>query len=166
MRALRSVFFLFFMCAVAVAQAPLSQRVVDYKIEAKYDARHHVITGHEVLTYTNLTGQPQQKFPFHLYLNAFQPKSTFVREGHLSFADERPTKAEWGGIEIKSLTVTGMGAPKTRFIAPDDGNADDKTVMEVELPRPIAPGAQLRRVRVPPEIGDASVRCRRKRAVA
>jgi peptidase M1-like protein len=142
MRPLRSVFFLF-LCAVAIAQAPLSQRVVHYEIDAKYDAVHHTVAGHEVLTYTNLTGQPQQTFPFHLYLNAFDPKSTWIREARRSSREFEWKPENKGGIEIKSLTVTGMDAPKTRFISPDDGNPDDKTVMQVELPRPVAPGAQV-----------------------
>src|SRR4029077_19896482 len=40
----------------------------------------------------------------------------------------------------------GLGPPPTdltasrHFIAPDDGNPDDETVMAVSLPQPIAPG--------------------------
>ncbi len=128
---------------IACAQAPLSQRVVHYQIDAKYDAVHHKVTGHEVLTYTNLTGQPQQKFPFHLYLNAFDPKSTWIREARRSSPDFTWKPENKGGIEIKSLTVTGMGEAKMRFVSPDDGNPDDKTVMEVELPRAVPPGAQV-----------------------
>ena len=139
---LRTLLFLF-LSAAASAQAPLSQRVVHYQIDAKYDAKRHTIDAHEVLTYTNLTGQPQQKFPFHLYLNAFDPKSTFAREAHLSSPDFEAKPEYNGGIEIKSLTVAGMGAVTKRFVSPDDGNPDDKTVMEVELNKPVAPGAQV-----------------------
>src|SRR5690242_10090052 len=62
------------------APQPLSQRVVWYNIDAKYDAKTHQLDGYEVLTYRNLTGQPQDRFPFHLYLNAFQKESTFMQE--------------------------------------------------------------------------------------
>src|SRR5580693_8565264 len=76
-------------CA-AVAQSPfapkvsgpLSQRVVAYQIDAKYDPPKHTVEATETLTYHNLTGQPQDTFPFHLYLNAFQPKSTWMHEAH------------------------------------------------------------------------------------
>src|SRR5579859_5643054 len=142
MRSFRILLFLL-ICAAAGAQAPLSQRVVHYQIDAKYDAKQHTIEGHEVLTYTNLTGQPQQKFPFHLYLNAFDPKSTFVREARRSDSSQDWKPEYKGGIDIKSVTVAGMGAVTTRFISPDDGNPDDKTVMEIELPKPVAPGAQV-----------------------
>ncbi len=61
---------------------PLSQRVVAYQIDAKYDPPKHTRRGTETLTYHNLTGQPLDTFPFHLYLNAFQPKSTWMHEAH------------------------------------------------------------------------------------
>src|SRR6478752_4124321 len=46
---------------------PMSQRVVHYEIDAKYDATKHTIDATETLTYHNLTGQPLDSFPFHLY---------------------------------------------------------------------------------------------------
>ena len=52
---------------------PMSQRVVHYEIDAKYDAGKHTIDATETLTYHNLTGQALDHFPFHLYQNAFQP---------------------------------------------------------------------------------------------
>src|SRR5689334_16830832 len=63
------------MCAVrSVAQSPfapkvsgpLSQRVVAYHIDAKYDPPQHTVEATETLTYHNLTGQPLDTFPFHL----------------------------------------------------------------------------------------------------
>src|ERR1700688_3706503 len=59
---------------------PLSQRVVAYSIDAKYDAKNHSLDANETLVYHNLTGQPLDTFAFHLYLNGFQPKATWVRE--------------------------------------------------------------------------------------
>ena len=53
---------------------PMSQRVVHYEIDAKYDAGKHTVNATEILTYHNLTGQALDHFPFHLYQNAFQPK--------------------------------------------------------------------------------------------
>src|SRR5512146_2251264 len=43
-------------------QAPLSQRVVQYDIDAKYDARNHSLDAVETLTWRNFTGKPQDKF--------------------------------------------------------------------------------------------------------
>ncbi|MFY9562237.1 MAG: M1 family metallopeptidase [Terriglobales bacterium] len=124
-----------------LSDKPLSERIVRYQIDALVDASKHTLDATEILTYRNLTGQPQDTFPFHLYLNAFNPTSTFVKE----VRRDRPT-FEWkdkykASAEVKSLEVSGMGdlTAQIKFIAPDDGNPDDRTVFQVKLPRPIAP---------------------------
>ena len=44
-----------------------------------------------------------------------------------------------------SLEVVGMGdlTKQIKFVSPDDGNPDDKTVMDVALPRPVEPGQDV-----------------------
>jgi hypothetical protein len=126
---------------------PMSERVVHYEIDAKYDATKHTIDATEVLTYHNLTGQALDHFPFHLYQNAFQPKATFVREAKLSGSrDSSYQKWEdkfYGSEEITSIEVVGQGdlTKNLHYIAPDDGNPDDKTVVDLPVTKPIAPGA-------------------------
>ncbi len=130
---------------------PLSQRVVAYNIDARYDPAKHTVDATETLTYHNLTGQPLDRFPFHLYLNAFQPKSTWVREAHrdgnfrTSTFDDGWDPKDDGSNEVISFEVVGMGdlTKQMKFISPDDGNADDKTVFEVQLPRPVPPGEEV-----------------------
>jgi hypothetical protein len=125
---------------------PMSQRVVHYEIDAKYDATKHTVDATEVLTYHNLTGQALDHFPFHLYQNAFQPNATWVREtkveGGRDVSYEKWEDKDYGSEEIKSLEVVGQGdlTSKVQYIQPDDGNKDDKTVVDVHLPKPIAPG--------------------------
>jgi Peptidase family M1 domain len=126
-------------------KVPLSARVVAYKIDAKLDPATHTITATESLTYHNLTGQPQQEFPFHLYLNAFQPQSTFMSEQRLDSPDYQWKPERFGSIRISSIEAVGMGdlSATMHFIQPDDGNAGDQTVMQVKLPKPVAPGADV-----------------------
>src|SRR5215471_4569708 len=66
--------------SATLADKPLSERVVAYQIDARLDARKKAVDAVETLTYNNVTGKPQDTFPFHMYLNAFQPKSTFMTE--------------------------------------------------------------------------------------
>ncbi|MGD0161522.1 MAG: M1 family metallopeptidase [Candidatus Sulfotelmatobacter sp.] len=125
---------------------PMSERVVHYEIDAKYDAGKHVVDATEVLTYHNLTGQPLDHFPFHLYQNAFQPNATWVREtkveGGRDVSYEKWEDKDYGSEEIRSLEVVGQGdlTANVQYIQPDDGNKDDKTVVDVHLPKPVAPG--------------------------
>ena len=150
---LRLGFLLLLISAAAAAQSPfapkvsgpLSQRVVAYQIDAKYDPPTHTVEATETLTYHNLTGQPLDTFPFHLYLNAFQPQSTWMHEAHRDGNFRTSSLAEWkesdyGSNVVTSFEVVGMGdlTKQMKFISPDDGNPDDKTVFQVKLPRPVA----------------------------
>ncbi len=126
---------------------PLSQRIVHYEIDAKYDASSRTVDATEVLTYHNLTGQPVDHFPFHLYQNAFQPNATFVRDSKLMGSRDtgyEEWKAKYYGSEdIKSIEVEGQGdlTRNLQFIAPDDNNKDDKTVVDLRLAKPVPVGA-------------------------
>src|ERR1039458_6479054 len=118
-----SVFAVGVLCyASAIAQSPfapkvsgpLSQRVVAYQIDAKYDPAKHAVDATETLTYRNLTGQPLDRFPFHLYLNAFQQKSTWIHEAHRDGSFRTSSLDNWkpedaGANEVTSFEVVGMG---------------------------------------------------------
>ncbi|HWY21773.1 MAG TPA: M1 family metallopeptidase [Candidatus Acidoferrum sp.] len=128
---------------------PMSERIVHYEIDAKYDAMKHIVDATEVLTYHNVTGQALDHFPFHLYQNAFQQKATWVNEAKL-MGSRDTGYAKWedkdyGSEDIKSLEVVGQGdlTAQLHFIAPDDGNKDDKTVVDLPLRKPIAPGESV-----------------------
>lgn len=140
-------------CAAAQT-APLSERVVAYRIEGAYNPKTHTLDATEVLTYTNRTGTTLDKFPFHLYLNAFQPQSTFMTEAEHSGDRDVEEGSGWedkhfGSNEVKSLEIVGGGNVATdvtrqmKFIAPDDGNAEDRTVFEIALPRPLPPNQSI-----------------------
>jgi len=124
---------------------PLSQRVVAYDMDAKYNAKAHSLDASEILTYHNLTGQAQDTFPFHLYLNAFQPTSTWMREGKREGTRgqdfEKWDSKSYGAEEIKSFEVVGQGdfTSQLQFVHPDDDNKDDRTVVQVHLSKPILP---------------------------
>jgi hypothetical protein len=127
---------------------PRSQRVVNYDIDARWNPANKTITAQETLTYHNFTGQVLDTFPFHLYLNAFQPKSTWMREERRDRDggwDQYLGEEYFGLNTISSMEVSGMGDVTNRmqFIAPDDGNPDDRTVFQVKLPKAVPPGADV-----------------------
>jgi len=134
-----------------LVKGPLSQRVVAYQIDARYDPDKHAVEATETLTYHNLTGQRLDHFPFHLYLNGFQPDATWVREAHRDGYFRTSTfDAGWdskrsGSNEITSLEVEGMGdlTKLIKFISPDDGNPKDKTVFDIAVPHPIEAGQDV-----------------------
>jgi hypothetical protein len=125
---------------------PLSQRVAAYWIDASVNTEAKSLDATETLEYRNPSDQPLSIIPFHLYLNAFRPQSTFSRESHRDGIDIAYADGEQGSIDIKSVSAEGYGdlSRSMRFIAPDDGNQDDHTVMEIALPKPLAPGEAIR----------------------
>jgi len=127
----------------------LSERVVAYDIDARYDAKSHALDATETLTYHNLTGQPLDSFPFHLYLNAFQPTSTWTREGKRE-GTRGQSFEKWesknnGAEEIRSFEVVGLGdlTAQLQFIQPDDNNKDDRSVVQIHLPQPVPAGGYV-----------------------
>ncbi len=131
------------------AQSP---RNASYTIQARLDPDQHALQGSEVLEWRNTTGAPQSTFPFHLYWNAFRNNlSTSARgEGRRAAhsASEKERERGYGYIQVRSIRVVGGTetdiTPSLKYVAPDDGNADDRTVMEVQTPAAVAPGATVR----------------------
>jgi hypothetical protein len=131
------------------AQSP---RNANYTIDARLDTERHTIQGSLILEWRNTTGQPQSALPFHLYWNAFRNTlSTSARgEGRRSarLSRGRDTRG-FGYILIASIHQLTDGAeadltPSLRYVQPDDANADDRTVAQVQTPAPVAPDATTR----------------------
>ena len=133
------------------AEAPAasrSPRNANYAISARLDPASRTLTGDELLTWRNISTKATSTLQFHLYYNAWRnSRSTWMRERVRT--DQRVAKrpeSDWGWIEVTSLRIIQRGGIPTdivsqaRFIAPDDGNADDRTVMEVPLTRAVGPG--------------------------
>ncbi len=124
----------------------LSKRIAAYWIDASVNTDAKSLDASEVVEYRNPSDHPVSTIPFHLYLNAFRPQSTFSREAHQDGLHVSRAQGEQGSIDIKSIAAEGYGdlSQSMRFIAPDDGNQDDHTVMEVTLPKPLAPTEAIR----------------------
>lgn len=128
-------------------EATLSNQVVSYTIEARLDPDKHTIVGKQHLTWRNRSSQPVGSVYLHLYLNAFSGTgSTFfteAREFGFGFRSEVSTdEGEWGFIRLDRVQQSGMDVP-WRFVQPDGGPETDRTVVRLDLPAPVAPGAEL-----------------------
>ncbi len=138
-----------------------SPRNASYSIDAQLEPATRTITGSEVIAWRNVTTRTANDLQFHLYWNAWRnDRSTWLREAALggsTYTDRRDD--ERGRIDVTSIVLLTLESPGTvpikpdtaagsrtdltatrHFIAPDDGNRDDETVMSVPLPQPVAPG--------------------------
>ncbi|HMM34206.1 MAG TPA: hypothetical protein PKA62_05660, partial [Thermoanaerobaculia bacterium] len=124
--------------ALAGARVP---PVASYRIEATWDEERKVLAGRETITFVNRTGRPFDDVVLHLYLNGFRnTRSTLFR------ALPPPSGSDgFGYCELKRIAPSG-GEDLTRratFASGAAGNPDDRTLVRVPLPRPVAPGETL-----------------------
>jgi len=127
------------------SEATLSNRVVAYSIDAELDPVKHTIKGKQALTWRNRSAQPVCSVYLHLYLNGFEGHgSTFMTEQRASesgFRSDVDTKdGEYGYIRLDKVAQGGAAA-KWRFVQPDGGPKTDRSVVRIDLPQPVAPGA-------------------------
>ena len=140
----------------AAAPAPAapegrSARNANYSIDVELDPSTRTLVGREVLTWRNTSGQPAGELRFHLYYNAWaNTESTWLREAARSGRSggrAAPRDRDWGSIDVTAIRLLAAAPspftdlmPTRRYVAPDDGNTSDRTVMAVTLPRAVAPG--------------------------
>lgn len=123
----------------------LSDRVVEYDIDATLDPDKHMVDGREKLTWRNRSSVPVKSVYLHLYMNAFEGAgSTFFtekRQRDTQFRSGVDIKdGEWGHIALTRVSQGGAAVPWT-FVHPDNGPASDHTVVRFDLPAAVAPGA-------------------------
>ena len=134
----------------ALPPGALSPRNANYSIEVRLDPEAKTLRGRERIQWRNISAQPTSELQFHLYWNAWRDaESTWMRERRLAGTTRRPQADAWSAIDLSTIRVRGESgtwhdlSAQTRFIAPDDGNPRDRTVLSVPLREPATPGASL-----------------------
>lgn len=129
------------------APSARSPRNASYQFLATLDPGTHTITGSGRITWRNITTAPARDLRFHLYWNAWRDaNSSWMREQRLgrSGAFARRPADDWGSIDLVSVVTRGTDLrARASFVAPDDGNAEDRTVLAVPLDAPVLPGETL-----------------------
>jgi hypothetical protein len=134
--------------------AALSPRNASYVMEIKLDPASKMIEGRQTITWRNVQSAPTSELWFHLYLNGFRNnRSTWMLEDRLRQRGDLAGKIraeDWGWQEVRLIRLLPApgraGADLTgqlTFMAPDDGNVDDRTVFRVPLPSPVGPGESV-----------------------
>ncbi|MCB1054982.1 MAG: hypothetical protein KDD11_05650, partial [Acidobacteria bacterium] len=135
------------LAALPAPPPPLAAPVAVYQVrlEAHYDPESRQIDGFEHLAWSNTASVPIYELRFHHYLNAFaNNRSTFMLGG-AQLRGMRFDGEHWGFLEVSSIRLAdGIDLkPAERFIAPDDGNEEDRTVAVYPLPEPLLPGESV-----------------------
>lgn len=108
--------------------------VASYTIAVTLDVEAKTLTGHEIITYTNVTADPIPDLVFHLYLNGFRDRnSIFLRETGGMHRMNRWDPQHPGWIEVTNIRLAD-GTP----LALEE--IEDGTLARADLPAPVAPG--------------------------
>jgi hypothetical protein len=140
-------------------EAPFSPRNANYTVEVTLDPAAKRLSGTQLVEWRNLQQEPTAELWFHLYWNAWRnSRSTWMlgdRAGERSTyskGEEKIDEGDWSWIEVDSIRLLGDDlsldpvdlTASMRFVSPDDGNPDDRTVLVVSLPRAVEPGETIR----------------------
>jgi hypothetical protein len=123
---------------------------VHYTLDARLDAVNRLIVGRGWLSWRNPSSHPASELRFQMAWNAWRDgNSSWMRDQRLAGVDPfvGRTDQDAGYIDLTSLVVSGQHntnlLARARFIAPDDRNGDDRTVLVVPLASPVEPGATI-----------------------
>ncbi len=139
--------------ALVAALHSLSLEGADYQMEVMLDPDSKIVSGVQVIRWTNRTSFSAPDLQFHLYYNAWRDRrSSFLNSRRMVTRDfDKWEENEWAYNEIDSLVLLSEEGSETtdltsriEYIQPDDGNPHDRTVMKVLLPQPVEPGITIR----------------------
>ncbi|MFM7281864.1 MAG: M1 family metallopeptidase [Planctomycetia bacterium] len=116
----------------------------DYRIAVRVEPEQRSLDGKLSLTWTNPSKDDIYDLWFHAYWNAFaNNRSTHLTE---SGGELRGVKLEdgWGWLQVRGVRVGGGDSlAKLEWMAPDDGNEEDKTVFRIKLTEPLKRGESV-----------------------
>ncbi len=125
--------------------AVLSNRVTEYHINVSLNEKDGTLSGQQTVTWKNPGRKAVSDLYFHLYPNAFAPGSTFLKESGGQLRGDKMNPGSNGNMEVTALkTEEGETLlPRVRYVQPDDGNKNDRTLMTLRLPQAVKPGATV-----------------------
>jgi hypothetical protein len=122
-----------------------SPRNASYSIDVRLDHVSRTLVGRETIRWRNISATTATELQFHLYWNAWRnAESTWMRERRMGGNREATQPDAWGACDVRTIRVGGVDLTASKkFIAPDDGNSADQTVMSVPLPSPVRPNESV-----------------------
>ena len=127
-----------------------SPRNANYDIDVRLDHAARTLSGRQTIRWRNTSAKPTSELQFHLYWNAWRnADSTWLRERSMTRNYTAPRPDGWGAMDVSAVRLREPSGSmrdltsQMRFIAPDDGNALDRTVMAVPLGLSVEPNETI-----------------------
>jgi len=138
----------FFAYPIGLDAQVLSERIANYTIDLELDTDNKTVNARQKISFKNISTDTIKELQFHLYYNAFKnTESTFYQDqdGVSPFGNfESKEECTWSWIKIEEFkNAAGVDLSSNMdFIAPDDGNENDETVLRILLNDYILPGVK------------------------
>jgi len=121
-------------------KTPIAYTIETELQETSFDAIR--LVGRETAVWENTSHDSVRALYLHAYANAFRnTRSTFLREA-MKDGMELPDDMKFADMRITRMSAHGDELT-WKWVAPDDANADDRTVLRVDLPQAVEPGDKL-----------------------
>ncbi len=130
-------------------RADLPAVFLDYRIEARLDPATREVKGRETIRWRNPAERPVAALPLHVYVNAFANEDTTWMRHQLGRDAGDPAQIwpePWGWTTLDRVRQVRGGTRADaawQWIRPDDGNLNDRTLAEITLAAPAAPGEEV-----------------------
>jgi hypothetical protein len=130
---------------IAPKPVVLSNRIAEYHISVTLNEKDGTLTGEQSVTWKNPGRKPVSDLYFHLYPNAFSPGSTFIAESGGQLRGDKMKEGSYGSMVLSTLTTEEGETllPRIRYVQPDDGNKNDRTLVTLRLPQAVKPGMSV-----------------------
>jgi hypothetical protein len=131
-------FFLLFIISSTTYGQSYWQQAVDYKMNVDVDVKTFEYSGEQELLYTNNSPDSLKKVFYHLYFNAFQPKSEMAVR--IKTGKDKNTRFS---LDIDSLKPSEIGYLRVYNLKQDGTLVKyelSETILEVVLSQPLFPG--------------------------
>lgn len=128
------------------ARAELAPPVASYTIDVVLDPGARAVSGSAVLRWRNPSRTPAAELFIHLYLNAFANNRTSLMVGMRDEAERFLARHPdpWGSIDLAAIYIGERNVTADlEYVRPDDGNANDRTLARLPLPKPVRGGETL-----------------------
>ena len=145
-----NTFFVLSLCFASGQSTSYWQQHVDYKMTVSMDVNTYQYKGKQELVYTNNSSDTLRRVFYHLYNNAFQPRSEM--DMHLQTVKDPDgrmvTKTKVGDKEIKESRIAKLQPNEIGYLHVSNFKQDGitavakevETILEVTLAKPILPG--------------------------
>jgi len=135
-------------CLPTTSHTALSPRLANYTFDIDFDHIDHKVSGEEDILWTNSSPDTIRHIRMYMYLNAFKDvHSSYISGSGMNVMGQSlsgRSREDWGYVRVNEAHQDGEQLTQLKYVQPDDDNARDQSVLQIELIKAVLPGDTLR----------------------